>query len=54
MKKKGKEKQTEGFYVRLNKDQAKELRKMVHLHKPKVSISEYIRQQLSTVIYPLA
>ena len=53
MRKKGKEKKTEGFYVWLNKEQAKELRKMVRLHKPKVSISEYIRQQLSTTIYPL-
>ena len=50
--KKKKEKQSEGFYVRLTKKQGNELRKMVKMHKPKVSISEYIRQQLLTVIYP--
>jgi hypothetical protein len=52
MKKKPEHKQSEGFYVRLTKNQAKELRKMVRFHKPKISIGEYIRKQLMTAMYP--
>jgi len=43
---------TEEFCVRLNKEQAKELRKTVQGHKPKVTINEYIRQILLKDIYP--
>lgn len=53
MKKKSSQKQSEGFYVRLTKPQAAELRKMVRTHRPKVSISEYIRKQLEVILYPL-